>query len=130
MAFQTSSQNDLEKRIKRLEEKFEQLTIMIQQDIRAKKDQESKKEKKKKDAKKKTSKSEKVVADKEVDFTIITGLGEKMAQFLLQEGVSSYQQLSTLSVEMLETLNQKKKGFASRYKRFAWKNQAAELAKQ
>ena len=127
MRFQNSTHSDLEERIKRLEEKFEQLSVMIQKDVLAKKSKESKKDKKKKDHKKDVVKN---TNQKPADFTIITGLGEKMAQFLQDQGVHTYKQLSTLTTEKLEELNQAKKGFAARYKRYAWKNQAAELAKQ
>lgn len=132
MRFQSSSYSDLEERMNRLEEKLDQLNTLIQKDIKAKKDQDSKKDKKKKESKKSSSKEskKKEKSSKEVDFTIITGMGAKIAQFLTDEGISTYKQLATLSNSSLDDLNQKMKGFTARYKRYAWKNQAAELAKQ
>ena len=59
------------------------------------------KDKKKKDHKKDVVKN---TNQKPADFTIITGLGEKMAQFLQDQGVHTYKQLSTLTTEKLEEL--------------------------
>lgn len=62
------------------------------------------------------------------DLTQINGLGPKMAERLNDQGVTTFVQLSQLSDEVLDNLNQAIRGFASTYARKEFKEQAQALA--
>lgn len=86
----------------------------------------------KKVAKKTEKKVKKVVIEKvedisekvEDDLTTLKGLGEKMAEKLAHEGITSYQQLAKMTNKEVNELDEKIKSFAARFKRYDWGEQA------
>lgn len=60
------------------------------------------------------------------DLTALKGLGEKMAEKLEKEGITSFEQLAGMSKEEVEALDEKIKSFAARFKRYEWKQQAED----
>lgn len=86
----------------------------------------------KKAAKKPIKKAKETVVEKvetvaesvEDDLTTLKGLGEKMAEKLAKEGITSYQQLATMTNKQVEELDEKIKSFAARFKRYEWGEQA------
>lgn len=61
------------------------------------------------------------------DLTKIKGLGAKMAEKLLAEGITSFAQLADLTEEEVEALDEKIKSFAARFNRNDWGKQANDL---
>jgi large subunit ribosomal protein L21 len=60
------------------------------------------------------------------DLTVIKGLGEKMAEKLKEEGVTSFQQLARMTEKEVNALDGKIKSFAARFNRYEWDKQAKE----
>lgn len=60
------------------------------------------------------------------DLTLLVGLGEKMSEKLVQEGITSFQQLATLNKGQVAELDAKIKSFSARYDRNNWKKQAKD----
>ncbi|BDS14331.1 hypothetical protein [Aureispira anguillae] len=62
----------------------------------------------------------------EDDLTTLKGLGEKMAEKLAAEGITTYQQLAKMTEKQADELDEKIKSFAARFKRYDWKQQAKD----
>lgn len=60
------------------------------------------------------------------DLTVIKGLGEKMAEKLNKEGITSFQQLARMTEKEVYALDGKIKSFAARFNRYEWDKQAKE----
>lgn len=79
----------------------------------------------KKVAKKEEEKVKEAITEKvEDDLTTLKGLGEKMAEKLAKEGITSYQQLAKMTNKQVDELDEKIKSFAARFKRYEWGKQA------
>lgn len=63
------------------------------------------------------------------DLSKIKGLGEKLAEKLAEQGITSYNQLASLTQKEVEALDEKIKSFAARFARYEWAAQAKELKK-
>lgn len=66
--------------------------------------------------------------DKPDDLTQIKGLGPKTAEGLLEEGITSFQQVADLTDEQIEALDEKIRNFAKSYERKDFRKQAKDLA--
>lgn len=62
------------------------------------------------------------------DLTQINGLGPKTAEGLIEEGITSFQQIADLSDEQIEALDEKIRNFAASYERKDFRKQAKDLA--
>lgn len=93
---------------------------------KAKKTVEGKLKKDKKKSKKASSKNPKAI--QKDDLTQLKGLGAKIAEQLAAQQVVNFEQLAALSDKDLGELDKKIKGFAARYKRYNWKEEASKLA--
>lgn len=61
------------------------------------------------------------------DLTVLKGLGKAIAGHLNKAGITSFEQLSSLSSNEVAELNKKIPGFGAKYKRYDWKTQAKIL---
>lgn len=60
------------------------------------------------------------------DLTTLKGLGEKIAEKLKAEGITTYNQLAAMTQKDVDALDEKIKSFAARFKRYDWGTQAKE----
>lgn len=69
--------------------------------------------------------AKKIEEDKD-DLTALKGLGEKIAEKLKAEGITTYNQLAAMTQKDVDALDEKIKSFAARFKRYDWGTQAKE----
>ncbi len=61
------------------------------------------------------------------DLTIITGLGQKMAEKLAEVGINTFAQLAAMSEEEANELDNDIRGFSAKFTKKEWAKQAQEL---
>ncbi len=144
LGFEKNMYTTLEGRLATIESKFDELSDLLKEEIKArkvkneeksfdkeiitkKKEKVAKKKNSKKKEKKKEDKKDKIIQYSSDNLTKIKGLGEKFAEKLNKEGINSFQQLAELSEANLVLLDQKIKTIAARYNRYDWGKQAKEL---
>jgi large subunit ribosomal protein L21 len=95
---------------------------------KAKAKAEKKAEKKVKETVKKVKEAVEDVAKeiKNDDLKLIKGLGEKMAEKLNSEGITSFEQLAKMTEKEVNALDAKIKSFAARFNRYEWGKQAKD----
>lgn len=109
---------------KKVEEAQKMVASKLKKGKKAKDNVEKKVDKKIKETAKKVKEvAEEIEND---DLTKITGLGEKMAEKLKAEGITSFVQLSKMTQKEVKALDDKIKSFAARFKRYEWDKQAKE----
>ncbi len=125
-------------RIKDIKEDIEDKVEDIKEDVEEQVEKVSKKiakgvkkakNKAKKGSKEVKKKVEEVVQEANDDLTAINGLGEKFAEKLKAEGVTSFEQMASLTKQQVQALDAKIKSFAARYERYEWGKQARDLNK-
>jgi len=112
----------IDETIKDTKEKVEEAKKMVTSKLK-----KGKKAKFEKKAKEVVSKVKNVAQNIENDdLTLIKGLGEKMAEKLKAEGITTFQQLAKMTQKEASALDEKIKSFAARFKRYEWNKQAKE----
>ncbi len=61
------------------------------------------------------------------DLTQISGLGEKMAERLAENGISSFEDIANLTKKKAEALGESVRGFSTGFSKKKWKEQAKKL---
>ncbi|MBL4650164.1 MAG: hypothetical protein JKY03_10565 [Aureispira sp.] len=108
----------------KVEEAKKMVTSKLKKGKKVKAKAEKKIEKKVKEAAKKIKEVAEEIENN--DLTIIKGLGDKMAEKLIAEGITSFQQLAKMTEKDVNALDEKIKSFAARFKRYEWDKQAKE----
>jgi predicted flap endonuclease-1-like 5' DNA nuclease len=108
----------------KVEEARKMVTSKLKKGKKAKAKAEKKVEKKVKEAAKKIKEVAEEIENN--DLTMIKGLGDKMAEKLIAEGITSFQQLAKMTEKDVNALDEKIKSFAARFKRYEWDKQAKE----
>ncbi len=111
--------------IKGAKEKVDQTVEEVNKKVKKAKKTVSGKLKK---GKKKSKKNKEVTAVKTDDLTKIKGLGEKITAQLSKHDVVNFHQLASLTAAEMQTIDKSIKGFAARYERYDWRNQAKKWA--
>jgi len=145
LGFENRFYTTLEERLTTLEDKFDEISDLLKEEIRQRKertqakqaedgtgevaDDEANEEEAAANANSDDD-TEKEEKEEEVDLqdlTLLKGLGKKLSQRLQEQDVTSIKQIAEMTKEEIQQMDEKVKSFAARYERYDWGTQAQEL---